>query len=82
MLISFTWLGIFFIVLYSHCSRYTWCELSVLLLRTLSKCRPAVCSRQVIKFKLCRCSAKKHSAADQGTVLSLDDVKCHVSNFH
>uniref|UniRef100_A0A3P8X5K5 Acid sensing ion channel subunit 1 n=1 Tax=Cynoglossus semilaevis TaxID=244447 RepID=A0A3P8X5K5_CYNSE len=37
---------------------------------------------EVIKFKLCRCSAKKHSAADQGTVLSLDDVKCHVSNFH
>ncbi len=42
-------------------------------------------STQVIKYKLCRCSDKKHkhnSNNDQGTVLSLDDVKCHVSNFH
>lgn len=43
---------------------------------------------QVIKYKLCRCSDKKHkhhnnnNNNDQGTVLSLDDVKCHVSNFH
>ncbi|KAF3697116.1 Acid-sensing ion channel 1B [Channa argus] len=32
----------------------------------------------VIKYKLCRCSEKKHKHNnDQGTVLSLDDVKCH-----
>ncbi|XP_032430021.1 acid-sensing ion channel 1A-like isoform X2 [Xiphophorus hellerii] len=39
---------------------------------------------EVIKYKLCGCSDKKHkhSSTDQGTVLSLDDVKCHVSNFH
>uniref|UniRef100_A0AAQ4S7V3 Acid-sensing ion channel 1 n=1 Tax=Gasterosteus aculeatus aculeatus TaxID=481459 RepID=A0AAQ4S7V3_GASAC len=43
---------------------------------------------EVIKYKLCRCSDKKHKHKnnnnnnDQGTVLSLDDVKCHVSNFH
>ncbi|CDQ66900.1 unnamed protein product [Oncorhynchus mykiss] len=39
---------------------------------------------EVIKYKLCRCSEKKHkhSNNDQGAVLSLDDVKCHVSNFH
>lgn len=40
---------------------------------------------QVIKYKLCRCSEKKHKHSnnnDQGAVLSLDDVKCHVSNFH
>ncbi|XP_061909923.1 acid-sensing ion channel 1-like isoform X3 [Entelurus aequoreus] len=39
---------------------------------------------EVIKYKLCRCSDKKHkhNNNDQGTVLSLDDVKCHVSNFH
>lgn len=42
-------------------------------------------SPQVMKYKLCRCSDKKHkhnNNNDQGTVLSLDDVKCHVSNFH
>lgn len=41
-------------------------------------------STQVIKHKLCRCSGRKHqhNNNDQGTVLSLDDVKCHVSNFH
>lgn len=41
-------------------------------------------SSQVIKHKLCRCSGRKHqhNNNDQGTVLSLDDVKCHVSNFH
>ncbi|XP_035500125.1 acid-sensing ion channel 1-like isoform X2 [Scophthalmus maximus] len=39
---------------------------------------------EVIKYKLCRCSDKKrhNNNGDQGTVLSLDDVKCHVSNFH
>ncbi|KAK1898155.1 Acid-sensing ion channel 1B [Dissostichus eleginoides] len=41
---------------------------------------------EVIKYKLCRCSDKKHKHNNnnngQGTVLSLDDVKCHVSNFH
>ncbi|KAJ8016288.1 hypothetical protein DPEC_G00005640 [Dallia pectoralis] len=40
---------------------------------------------EVIKYKLCRCSDKKHKHSnntDQGAVLSLDDVKCHVSNFH
>jgi len=41
---------------------------------------------QVIKYKLCRCSDKKHkhnnNNNDQGTVLSVDDVKCHVGNFH
>ncbi|KAG7221608.1 hypothetical protein INR49_017139 [Caranx melampygus] len=36
---------------------------------------------EVIKYKLCRCSDKKHkhnNNSDQGTVLSLDDVKCHM----
>uniref|UniRef100_H2RWH8 Acid-sensing (proton-gated) ion channel 1a n=1 Tax=Takifugu rubripes TaxID=31033 RepID=H2RWH8_TAKRU len=39
---------------------------------------------EVIKHKLCRCSSRKHQHGNnnQGTVLSLDDVKCHVSNFH
>ncbi|CAL1606525.1 unnamed protein product [Knipowitschia caucasica] len=40
---------------------------------------------EVLKYKLCPCSDKKHkhgSSGDQGTVLSLDDVKCHVTNFH
>ncbi|XP_053705555.1 acid-sensing ion channel 1A-like isoform X1 [Synchiropus splendidus] len=40
---------------------------------------------EVIKHKLCRCCGRKHQhhdISDQGTVLSLDDVKCHVSNFH
>ncbi|XP_072537415.1 acid-sensing ion channel 1A [Salminus brasiliensis] len=39
---------------------------------------------EVAKYKLCRCSDKKNqsSSADHGTVLGLDDVKCHVSNFH
>uniref|UniRef100_H3C7V1 Acid-sensing (proton-gated) ion channel 1a n=1 Tax=Tetraodon nigroviridis TaxID=99883 RepID=H3C7V1_TETNG len=39
---------------------------------------------EVIKHKLCRCSSRKHqhSNSNQGTVLSLDDVKCHVTNFH
>ncbi|XP_071380707.1 acid-sensing ion channel 1B [Centroberyx affinis] len=35
---------------------------------------------EVIKFKLCRCSKKKHKRSnnnDQGAVLSLDDVKRH-----
>nr|XP_029519890.1 acid-sensing ion channel 1-like isoform X1 [Oncorhynchus nerka]XP_046192582.1 acid-sensing ion channel 1-like isoform X2 [Oncorhynchus gorbuscha] len=34
---------------------------------------------EVIKYKLCRSSEKKHkhSNNDQGAVLSLDDVKCH-----
>ncbi|XP_055788311.1 acid-sensing ion channel 1-like isoform X2 [Salvelinus fontinalis] len=35
---------------------------------------------EVIKYKLCRCSEKKHKHSnnnDQGAVLSLDDVKCH-----
>ncbi|PWA31863.1 hypothetical protein CCH79_00006591, partial [Gambusia affinis] len=34
---------------------------------------------EVIKYKLCGCSDKKHkhNSTDQGTVLSLDDVKCH-----
>lgn len=40
---------------------------------------------QVIKFKLCRCAKKKHQRRDnneRGAVLSLDDVKRHVSNYH
>ncbi|MEQ2302315.1 Acid-sensing ion channel 1B [Ameca splendens] len=39
---------------------------------------------EVIKYKLSRCSDKKHKhhSTDQATVLSLDDVNCHVSNFH
>ncbi|XP_051931113.1 acid-sensing ion channel 1B isoform X1 [Hippocampus zosterae] len=37
---------------------------------------------EVIKYKLCRCVKKKHKGRnnnDRGTVLSLDDVKHHVS---
>lgn len=37
---------------------------------------------QVIKYKLCRCVKKKHKGHnnnDRGAVLSLDDVKRHVS---
>ena len=37
---------------------------------------------QVIKYKLCRCVKKKHKGRnnnDRGAVLSLDDVKRHVS---
>ncbi|MEQ2195326.1 Acid-sensing ion channel 1, partial [Xenoophorus captivus] len=37
---------------------------------------------EVIKYKLCRCMKKKHkgrSNNDRGAVLSLDDVKHHVS---
>ena len=48
-------------------------------------CLTLCLSPQVIKYKLCRCSDNKHkhnNNNDQGTVLSLDDVKCHVSNFH
>ncbi|XP_077080133.1 acid-sensing ion channel 1A isoform X2 [Siphateles boraxobius] len=41
---------------------------------------------EVMKYRLCRCSDKKHhhnnNNTDHGTVLSLDDVKCHVSKFH
>lgn len=40
---------------------------------------------EVLKYRLCRCSDKKlkhNTNNDQGTVLSLDDVKCHVTNFH
>lgn len=39
---------------------------------------------QVIKFKLCRCVKKKHKGrnnSDRGAVLSLDDVKRHVSRL-
>lgn len=39
---------------------------------------------QVIKYKLCRCMKKKHkgrSNNDRGAVLSLDDVKHHVSRL-
>lgn len=39
---------------------------------------------QVIKYKLCRCMKKKHkgrSNNDRGAVLSLDDVKHHVSGL-
>ncbi|XP_026104711.1 acid-sensing ion channel 1B isoform X3 [Carassius auratus] len=39
---------------------------------------------EVIKFKLCRCAKKKHqrsSNGDRGAVLSLDDVKRHVSSL-
>lgn len=41
-------------------------------------------SAQVIKFKLCRCMKKKHKGHnnnDRGAVLSLDDVKRHVSRL-
>ncbi|KAK2898226.1 hypothetical protein Q8A67_009644 [Cirrhinus molitorella] len=40
---------------------------------------------EVMKYRLCRCSDKKHhnnNNTDHGTVLGLDDVKCHVSKFH
>ena len=39
---------------------------------------------QVIKYKLCRCVKKKHKGRnnnDRGAVLSLDDVKRHVSRL-
>lgn len=39
---------------------------------------------QVIKYKLCRCVKKKHKGRnnnDRGAVLSLDDVKHHVSRL-
>lgn len=39
---------------------------------------------QVIKYKLCRCSNKKHKRSnsnDRGAVLSLEDVKRHVSRL-
>lgn len=39
---------------------------------------------QVIKYKLCRCVKKKHKGPnnnDRGAVLSLDDVKRHVSRL-
>lgn len=39
---------------------------------------------QVIKYKLCRCMKKKHKGRnnnDRGAVLSLDDVKRHVSRL-
>lgn len=38
---------------------------------------------QVIKYKVCRCMKKKHKGRknnDRGAVLSLDDVKHHVSS--
>lgn len=41
-------------------------------------------SSKVIKYKLCRCAKKKHQRSDnndRGAVLSLDDVKRHVSNY-
>nr|XP_015199693.1 PREDICTED: acid-sensing ion channel 1 isoform X7 [Lepisosteus oculatus] len=40
---------------------------------------------EVVKYKVCRCSRKKHKRSnnnDGGVVLSLDDVKRHVSNYH
>lgn len=39
---------------------------------------------QVIKYKMCRCVKKKHKSRnnnDRGAVLSLDDVKRHVSRL-
>lgn len=39
---------------------------------------------QVIKYKMCRCMKKKHKGRnnnDRGAVLSLDDVKRHVSRL-
>lgn len=39
---------------------------------------------QVLKYKLCRCVKKKHKGRnnnDRGAVLSLDDVKRHVSRL-
>lgn len=44
--------------------------------------RCVLLSSQVIKYKLCRCVKKKHKGRngnDRGAVLSLDDVKRHVS---
>ncbi|XP_030639370.1 acid-sensing ion channel 1A [Chanos chanos] len=39
---------------------------------------------EVMKYRLCHCSEKKqhNNNNDVGNVLSLDDVKCHVSKFH
>ncbi|XP_027020693.1 acid-sensing ion channel 1A [Tachysurus fulvidraco] len=39
---------------------------------------------EVAKYKLCRCSDKKHenSSGDHDKVMGLNDVKCHVSQFH
>lgn len=39
---------------------------------------------QVLKYKFCRCVKKKHKGRnnnDRGAVLSLDDVKRHVSRL-